>query len=74
MPSPYYHGSRCRTELDSALGIGRRIGCHPNKRTCIVYPKPDAVTARGQIGTQAPTDPQISVVIDDAAKNVPLHA
>jgi hypothetical protein len=74
MPSPHHHGSRCRVELGSALGIGRCIWRHPNKRTCIVDPKPDAVTARGQIGTQAPTNPQISVVVDDAAKNVPLHA
>ena len=73
MPSPHNHRSRCRDELGSSLGIGLRIGRHPNKRTGIVDPKPDAVTARGQVGTQAPTDPQISVVVDDAAKNVPKH-
>jgi hypothetical protein len=47
--------------------------CHPRQGRRIIDPQADGVTALRQIGSQAPTDPEVSVVVYHVAKNIPLQ-
>ena len=69
------------TRLQSGLSIrplgyfnfGVTVGCHPSQRAGIVHPKANGVSAFGQVNGQTPTDPEVAVVVDDVAKNIPLQ-
>jgi hypothetical protein len=46
---------------------------HPVQRERVIDPQAHCLATRSQIGRQTPADAEVAVVVDDAAKNVPLH-
>ena len=46
---------------------------HPVQRSGIVHPKPDPCTLLSQRARQAPAHPQVAMVVNDTAKNIPAQ-
>ena len=74
LPRYYFDLAKADRQFCPALRIEICLWRHPSQRAGIVHPQANAVPLGRQIGAQAPTDPQISMVVDDAAKYVPKHA
>jgi hypothetical protein len=74
IPRPDFDFTLVKFEVCPSLSIELGLWRHPCQRRRIIDPQSDALPSVGQKGTQAPTHPQISMVVDDAAKNVPKHA
>jgi hypothetical protein len=50
---------------------GMALGRHPPQRGGVVHPQAQLLPAVGQIAGQAPAHPQVAVVVDHAAEDVP---
>ena len=59
-------------DLDAVAPIGPFRG-HPGQCGGVVHPQPGLLAACDQVARDSPADPQVAMVVDDAAEDVPEH-